>query len=72
MIGLFQLTKLKNKKLIEKTKVKLTLFELLTCIYVLSAKNTDDISFNLIESGLLLKKIVQIYGIILWLKLLQI
>ncbi len=46
----------KYKKLIEKTKVKLTLFELLTCIYVLSAKNTDDISFNLIESGLLFKK----------------
>ena len=46
----------KYKKLIEKTKVKLTLFELLTCIYVLSAKNTDDSSFNLIESGLLFKK----------------
>ena len=46
----------KYKKLIEKTKVKLTLFELLTCIYVLSAKNTDDTSFNLIESGLLFKK----------------
>ena len=46
----------KYKKLIEKTKVKLTLFELLTCIYVLSAKNTDSSSFNLIESGLLFKK----------------
>ena len=46
----------KYKQLIEKTKVKLTLFELLTCIYVLSAKNTDDTSFNLIESGLLFKK----------------
>jgi len=46
----------KYKKLIEKTKVKLTLFELLTCIYVLSAKNTDNTSFNLIESGLLFKK----------------
>ena len=46
----------KYKRLIEKTKVKLTLFELLTCIYVLSAKNTDDSSFNLIESGLLFKK----------------
>ena len=46
----------KYKKLIEKTKIKLTLFELLTCIYVLSAKNTDDTSFNLIESGLLFKK----------------
>ena len=46
----------KYKQLIEKTKVKLTLFELLTCIYVLSAKNTDNTSFNLIESGLLFKK----------------
>ncbi len=46
----------KYKKLIEKTKVKLTLFELLTCIYVLSAKNTDDSYFNLIEIGLLFKK----------------
>ena len=46
----------KYKQLIEKTKVKLTLFELLTCIYVLSAKNTDNTSFNLVESGLLFKK----------------
>jgi len=46
----------KYKQLIEKTKVKLTLFELLTCVYVLSAKNTDNTSFNLIESGLLFKK----------------
>ena len=52
----------KYKQLIEKTKVKLTLFELLTCIYVFNAKNTDDTSFNLIESGLLFKKIVQILG----------
>ena len=37
----------KYKKLIEKTKVKLTLFELLTCIFVLSVKNTNDTSFNL-------------------------
>ena len=46
----------KYKQLIEKTKVKLTLFELLTCIYVLSSKNTDNTSFNLVESGLLFKK----------------
>ncbi len=44
------------KKIIEKTNVKITLFELLTCIYILSAKNTDPNSFNLIESGLLFKK----------------
>ena len=44
------------KKIIEKTNIKITLFELLTCIYILSAKNTDPNSFNLIESGLLFKK----------------
>ena len=44
------------KKNIEKTNIKITLFELLTCIYILSAKNTDPNSFNLIESGLLFKK----------------
>ena len=46
----------KYVKFIEKTKVKLTLFELLTCIYVLSAKNTELDSFNLIESGLFFRK----------------
>ena len=46
----------KYKKIIEKTKVRLTLFELLTCIFILSVKNTDKDSFNLIESGLLFKK----------------
>ena len=44
------------KKIIEKTKIKLTLFELLTCIFVLSVKKTNPDSFNLIESGLLFKK----------------
>ena len=44
------------KKIIEKTKQKLTLFELLTCIYILAAGKTDSESYNLIESGLLFKK----------------
>ena len=46
----------KYKKIIEKTKQKLTLFELLTCIYILAASKTDTDSYNLIESGLLFKK----------------
>ncbi len=46
----------KYKKIIERTKLKLTLFELLTCIYVLSSSKTDPDSYNLIESGLFFKK----------------
>jgi len=46
----------KLTKIIEKTKQKLTLFELLTCIYILSAKKQNNISYNLVESGLLFKK----------------
>ncbi len=46
----------KYKKIIERTKLKLTLFELLTCIYILSATKTDSESYNLVESGLLFKK----------------
>ena len=46
----------KLKKIIERTGVKLTLFEFLTCIYILAAKNEKNIKFNLIESGLLFKK----------------
>ncbi len=46
----------KYKKKIEQTKQKLTLFELLTCIYILAAAKTDSNSYNLIESGLLFKK----------------
>ena len=46
----------KYKKIIEKTKQKLTLFELLTCIYILAATKTDPNSYNIIESGLLFKK----------------
>ncbi len=43
-------------KIIEKTKSKLTLFEVLTCVYILAAKEQKNISYNLIESGLLFKK----------------
>ncbi len=46
----------KYKKIIEQTKQKLTLFELLTCIFILAATKTDINSYNLIESGLLFKK----------------
>ena len=46
----------KLTKIIEKTKQKLTLFELLSCIYILSAKEQNNISYNLVESGLLFKK----------------
>ena len=46
----------KYKKIIERTRLKLTLFELLTCIYILSATKTDSESYNLVESGLLFKK----------------
>ena len=49
--------KLKNYiKIIEKTKLNLTLFELLTCVYILAAKKEKNISYNLVESGLLFKK----------------
>ncbi len=46
----------KYKKIIERTKQKLTLFELLTCIYVLAATKTNFDSYNLCESGLFFKK----------------
>ncbi len=43
-------------KIIEKTKLRLTLFELLTCVYILAAKEQKNVSYNLVESGLLFKK----------------
>ncbi len=46
----------KYKKIIERTKQRLTLFELLTCIYILAATKTNPDSYNLVESGLLFKK----------------
>ena len=36
--------------------LKLTLFELLTCVYILAAKELKNVSYNLVESGLLFKK----------------
>jgi dihydrofolate synthase/folylpolyglutamate synthase len=53
-ISINQIKKL--KKIIERTGSKLTLFELLTAIYILAAKNEKNIQYNLIESGLLFKK----------------
>ena len=46
----------KYKKIVEKTKQKLTLFEILTCIYILAATKTDSNSFNIVERGLFFKK----------------
>ena len=53
-ISLKLLKKLKRK--IESTKLRLTLFELLTCIYILASNKQKRIDFNLVESGLLFKK----------------
>ncbi len=46
----------KYTKIIETTGLKLTLFELLTCIYILAAKNKKKVDYHLIEAGLLFKK----------------
>ena len=46
----------KYTKLVETTGIKLTLFELLTCIYVLAAKNQKNIHYHLVEAGLLFQK----------------
>ena len=43
-------------EIVNKTKIKLTLFELLTCIYILAAKKRKNTLYNLVESGLLFKK----------------
>jgi len=43
-------------KLIETTGMKLTLFELLTCVYILAAKNKKNINYHLVEAGLLFKQ----------------
>ena len=48
----------KYTKLVESTGVRLTLFELLTCVYILAAKNKKNINYHLIEAGLLFKKLV--------------
>tara|TARA_B110000285_G_scaffold235074_1_gene314599 strand:- start:314 stop:1570 length:1257 start_codon:yes stop_codon:yes gene_type:complete len=46
----------KYTKMIESTGLKLTLFELLTCIYILAAKEKKNIHYHLVEAGLLFKK----------------
>ena len=46
----------KYTKLVEATGLKLTLFELLTCVYILAAKNQKNIDYHLVEAGLLFKK----------------
>ena len=46
----------KYTKLVESTGLKLTLFELLTCVYILAAKNQKNINYHLIEARLLFKK----------------
>tara|TARA_B100001093_G_C26830425_1_gene1015865 strand:+ start:498 stop:1766 length:1269 start_codon:yes stop_codon:yes gene_type:complete len=42
-------------KVVEKTRKELTLFEVLTCIYVLAAKKQKKIFASLVEAGLLFK-----------------
>jgi len=46
----------KYTKIIESTNLQLTLFELLTCIYILAAKEQKNIHYHLVEAGLLFKK----------------
>ena len=46
----------KNIKIISKLKVKLTLFELLTLVYYLSASKLKKVSYALIEAGLFFAK----------------
>ena len=46
----------KYTKLVESTGLKLTLFELLTCVYILAAKSQKNINYHLVEAGLLFKK----------------
>jgi len=46
----------KYTKIIETTGLQLTLFELLTCIYILAAREQNKINYHLVEAGLLFKK----------------
>jgi dihydrofolate synthase/folylpolyglutamate synthase len=46
----------KYTKIVESTGLQLTLFELLTCIYILAAKDQKNIYCHLVEAGLLFKK----------------
>ena len=45
-----------NIKIIEKLKVRLTLFELLTLIYYISSSKLKNVSYSLVESGLLFSR----------------
>ena len=47
---------LKYKKQVEAAGVDLTVFELLTCIYVLAARDQKNIDYHLVESGLFFRK----------------
>ena len=46
----------KYTKIVESTGLQLTLFELLTCVYILAAKDQKNIDYHLVEAGLLFKK----------------
>ena len=46
----------KYSRIIEETGLRLTLFELLTCIYILAAKKQKNIHYHLVEAGLLFRK----------------
>ena len=46
----------RNIKIIEKLNVRLTLFELLTLIYYISASKLKNVSYALVEAGLLYAK----------------
>ena len=46
----------KYTKLVEATGLQLTLFELLTCVYILAARDEKNIDYHLVEAGLLFKK----------------
>ena len=46
----------KYTKVVESTGLQLTLFELLTCVYILAAKDQKNIDYHLVEAGLLFKK----------------
>jgi dihydrofolate synthase/folylpolyglutamate synthase len=46
----------KYSRIIEGTGLRLTLFELLTCIYILAAKKQKNIHYHLVEAGLLFRK----------------
>ena len=46
----------KYTKIIESTGLRITLFELLTCVYILAAKVEKNVHYHLVEAGLLFKK----------------